>query len=167
MHLALRGQFSIFLKHLDELYPVDLSFGLFFLITDFLQLSNVLIEVLLLITDLQQLPSIIILTEFDTGVPFGACPYEFLLQKCHKLPLDLLCLREWLLFHQLAFLFILPSLLLQLYAILLDLIRQLPTRLPCSCIVIKLFSLGSPVLLPIRMLENFFSSLEALRHLIL
>lgn len=167
MHFALRGQFSVFLEHFDELNLIDLSLGLFLLIADLLQLTNVLIEVLLLVADLQQLPSIIILTELDAGVPFGGCSDEFLFQKSHEFPLYLLCLGKRLLFHQFALLLILPPLFLQLNAVFLDFIGQLPARFPGGCIVIELFSLGSPVLLPIRMLENLFRGLEALRHLVL
>lgn len=53
MHLDLRGQILIFLKHLQELSSIDFSLGFLLLVTDLLQFANILHEVLLLITDLE------------------------------------------------------------------------------------------------------------------
>jgi hypothetical protein len=58
------------------------------LITDFLELSDILKIVLLLITNLEKLPTIVVLAELDAAVPFSVYAYQFLLKQSHELSLD-------------------------------------------------------------------------------
>ena len=112
MHLALRSQCLVLFQHLEETYTVDLSLSPFLLITYLLQLCNILIEIFLLIADLQQLPSVIILAELNTGVPFRCSIDAFMLEQCHKLSFNLLCLGKRLLLLQPSLFSILASLFL-------------------------------------------------------
>ena len=112
MHLALRSQCLVLFQHLEETDTVDLSLGPFLLVTDLLQFCNVLIEIFLLIANLQQLPSVIILAELDTGIPFRGGIDAFMLQKGHEFSFYLFCLRKRLLLLQPSLFSILPPLLL-------------------------------------------------------
>ena len=87
MHLAVRCQFPVLLKHFDKLCLVDFYLGPLLLLTDLLQVSDVLVEVLFFLAHSQQCPPFIILTQLYAGVPLSVDSDKFVLEQSNEFPL--------------------------------------------------------------------------------
>jgi len=64
---------------------VHLRFGSLLLIANLFEFGDILEIVFLLIANFEELPAIIILAQFNAGIPFGADSDHFMLEQGHKL----------------------------------------------------------------------------------
>lgn len=168
VHFGVRCEEFSLLEHFEELSFVDFGFGFFFDLIGLFKVNNVVIESFLFVADFHQHPSLIVLTHFDTGLPFGVDVDSFGLEEGNEFFLFLLFFREFLFKFEAAIQLALFLFLLFHFAfVLFDFIGELPARLSIEGIVEKLFAFSSTVLFPFGVVGLLLSGLETLGHLVL
>ena len=168
MHFWIRVKKLGLFEHFKELDFINLSFGFFLHFIQLFEVNNVIIKDFFLLTNFHQSPSLIVFTHFNARLPFSVDIYRFSFKKRNDFLLNFFLLRKFLLsLDRTIKLFFFALLFLKFTFVLFDLAWKLPVGFSSESVVVKLFTLSSAVLFPIRMLSLLLSRFETLRHFIL